>query len=112
MVENGGVVSSMGTRQTALLAKSIGCPFYVAVESHKFVRKFPLGPEDLGLEGNVLDFRTATEGGHAQESSPSAAIEESPMLDLTYPELLTAIITHSGIRTPNAVSEELIKIWN
>ncbi|RAL65579.1 hypothetical protein DID88_005251 [Monilinia fructigena] len=33
-------------------------PFYVAAESHKFVRLYPLGQYDLGIDQEVIDFRT------------------------------------------------------
>ncbi|ESZ95372.1 putative Translation initiation factor eIF-2B subunit alpha [Sclerotinia borealis F-4128] len=58
VVENGGVISRLGTYQIALLAKAAGKPFYVAAESHKFVRLYPLGQYDLGIDQEVIDFRT------------------------------------------------------
>lgn len=58
VVENGGIISRMGTYQMAVLAKASGKPMYVAAESHKFVRAFPLGQQDIGVEQNVLDFTT------------------------------------------------------
>jgi translation initiation factor eIF-2B subunit alpha len=62
VVENGGVISRLGTYQIALLAKAAGKPFYVAAESHKFVRLYPLGQYDLGIDQEVIDFRTEDEG--------------------------------------------------
>ena len=114
VVENGGVISSMGTRQLALLAQNMGKPFYVMVESHKFVRLYPLEAEELGLENDVLDFQ-GEEGSKdrtkvlQQEDDAKEAVSNA--LDLTPPELITSLITESGVRTPSAVSEELIKIW-
>lgn len=58
VVENGGVISRLGTYQIALLAKAAGKPFYVAAESHKFVRLYPLGQHDLGIEQSIVEFRT------------------------------------------------------
>lgn len=58
VVENGGVISRLGTYQIASLAKAAGKPFYVAAESHKFVRLYPLGQYDLGIDQEVIDFRT------------------------------------------------------
>lgn len=58
VVENGGIISRMGTYQMAVLAKAAGKPLYVVAESHKFVRMFPLGQYDLGVEQNVLNFTT------------------------------------------------------
>jgi translation initiation factor eIF-2B subunit alpha len=61
VVENGGIISRMGTYQLGVLAKSKGKPFYVVAESHKFVRLYPLSQFDLPIEQKVLDFRVAEE---------------------------------------------------
>lgn len=58
VVENGGIISRLGTYQIALLAKAAGKPFYVAAESHKFVRLYPLGQYDLGIDQEVIEFKT------------------------------------------------------
>jgi translation initiation factor eIF-2B subunit alpha len=60
-VENGGIISRLGTYQIALLAKAAGKPFYVAAESHKFVRLYPLGQYDLGIDQEVIEFKTVDE---------------------------------------------------
>lgn len=59
VVENGGIISRLGTYQMGLLAKSKGKPFYVVAESHKFVRLYPLSQFDLPIEQKVLDFKVA-----------------------------------------------------
>jgi translation initiation factor eIF-2B subunit alpha len=61
VVENGGIISRLGTYQIALLAKAAGKPFYVAAESHKFVRLYPLGQYDLGIDQEVIKFKTEDE---------------------------------------------------
>ena len=152
VVENGGVISRMGTYQLGILAKSAGKPFYVMAETHKFVRLYPLGQYDLPVEQKVLDFTTDTEETPQQQKFPTgrtgvdtdAASEErrwtekTPLVtekaeyfdssppshspskpiptaaaavDFTPPSLITALITESGVHTPSAVSEELIKLW-
>ena len=177
VVENGGIISRIGTYQMGILAKSMGKPVYVVTESHKFVRMFPLGQYDLPIEQKVLDFRTdmdeeAGAGSASPENSnkisqkatltePERWIEQTPAViehseyfdkvdspkasrnaslttnnsketqsgiksknrtskppntqdaavDYTPPDLITALITESGVHTPSAVSEELIKIW-
>lgn len=63
VVENGGVISRLGTYQIGILAKSAGKPFYVVAESHKFVRIFPLGQYDLPIEQKVVDFQVDNEKG-------------------------------------------------
>ena len=133
VVENGGIVSRMGTYQMGMLAKATGKPFYVVSESHKFVRLYPLGQRDLGIEQNVVDFRT-TKGSEEEESNnassptgdegvadmdggssglksgaPPSRVQDA--VDYTPPNLISGIITESGVLLPSAVSEELIKIW-
>lgn len=121
VVENGGVISGMGTYQLGLLAKSAGKPFYVVAESHKFVRLYPLGQYDLPIDQKVLDFKVKEEkeetGGvskgerEARDERGKAGAEHSDAVDFTPPCLITALITESGVHTTSAVSEELIKIW-
>lgn len=118
VVENGGIISRMGTYQLGLLARSAGKPFYVVVESHKFVRLYPVGQGDLGIgggggnnRGGILDFRTDGDGGGKEGEQGQGEGEEEEAVDFTPPEIITALITESGVHTPSAVSEELIKIW-
>ncbi|KAL1874650.1 translation initiation factor eIF-2B subunit alpha [Paecilomyces lecythidis] len=144
VVENGGIVSRMGTYQIGLLAKAMGKPFYVVAESHKFVRFYPLGQYDLPIDQSVIEFKTeedidaekqkpAQNGSQSPEGDShsekekaehmSALLNGAPpdkensktirrdAVDFTPPHLISALITESGVLTPSAVSEELIKIW-
>ncbi|KAL3696444.1 hypothetical protein R1sor_010520 [Riccia sorocarpa] len=43
----GGVINYIGTFQTALVARSMSKPVYVASESYKFARLFPLDQMDM-----------------------------------------------------------------
>ncbi len=83
VVENGGVISRMGTYQMALLAKATGKPFYVVAESHKFVRLYPLSQYDLPLNQEVVQFKTAVEGQSTPKSEKNSAdletIGEEPL---------------------------------
>jgi translation initiation factor eIF-2B subunit alpha len=56
VTQNGGIISRIGTYQIAKLAAQAKIPFYVAAETHKFVRKFPLDQRDIGYKQEVLDF--------------------------------------------------------
>ena len=161
VVENGGIISRMGTYQMGILAKAAGKPMYVVAESHKFVRMFPLGQYDLPIEQNVVKFTTENAGdgdgdgpgeqrmmggvddggdrnpGNWTEKTPAVKekgeyfdkpelvglesvsegdrgvgrMRKASAVDYTPPDLITALITESGVHTPSAVSEELIKIW-
>ncbi|KAF2217297.1 hypothetical protein CERZMDRAFT_109053 [Cercospora zeae-maydis SCOH1-5] len=121
VVENGGIISRLGTYQMGMLAKAARKPFYVVSESHKFVRLYPLGQRDLGIEQKVVEFRT-NEGvvGEGNENVVGEKEEDKVMgkawrpeeaVDYTPPGLISGIITESGVLLPSAVSEELIKIW-
>lgn len=122
VVESGGVVSRLGTYQLAMLAKMAGKPFYVVAESHKFVRLYPLGQADLGIDQQIVDF-VSTEGKVAEKEdggsktdgmdvgTPKMANNSVDAVDFTPPHLISGILTESGVLMPSAVSEELIKIW-
>ena len=76
---------------------------YVCAESHKFVRVFPLSQSDVG--GEDLRFSEGEDG----ENGGGAEVKRR--VDYTPPELITALVTESGVHTPSAVSEELIQMW-
>ena len=119
VVEDGGIISRMGTYQLAILAQSANKPLYVVAESHKFVRVYPLGQYDLPLRQTVVGFEGREEGdpekGDAGEEKKVAngkrPREDEELVDYTPPKFITSLVTETGIHTPSAVSEELIKIW-
>jgi translation initiation factor eIF-2B subunit alpha len=76
VVENGGIISRMGTYQMGVLAKSKGKPFYVVAESHKFVRLYPLSQFDLPIEQKVLDFRVTDEPEEIQPPAKTITKDE------------------------------------
>lgn len=55
VVENGGIINKLGTYQIALVAKAHNKPMYVAAESYKFARLYPLSQRDLPKETKPLD---------------------------------------------------------
>ncbi|KAL8644295.1 MAG: hypothetical protein Q9226_007840 [Calogaya cf. arnoldii] len=109
VVENGGIVSRLGTYQLAMLAKSVRKPVYVVAESHKFVRLYPLGQFDLPIQQTVVEFSDRTDD--EEKNATASGKEDDEAVDYTPPELITALVTETGVHTPSAVSEELIKIW-
>lgn len=119
MLENGSIVTQLGNHQIGLVARSASIPLHVAAESYKFVRHFPLGhgPADLasmGVKQDILRYSTnspASQGDKDKLSAAASAHPEDEMVEITPPELISALITENGIMTPNAVSEELIKLW-
>lgn len=57
VVENGGVINKLGTYQIALCAKSLNKPFYVAAESYKFARLYPLNQQvGNGVSGIIVSY--------------------------------------------------------
>ena len=95
VVENGGLISKVGTYPTAVMARALNKPFYVAVESFKFYRTYPLAQTDLPNDSKYLD---------AEE-------KEHPIVDFTPPSLINKLFTDLGVLTPSAVSDELIKLY-
>jgi translation initiation factor 2B subunit (eIF-2B alpha/beta/delta family) len=51
VVENGGVINKLGTYGIALAAKQLNKPLYVAAESYKFARLYPLNQKVGGTGG-------------------------------------------------------------
>lgn len=94
--ESGGIINHMGSYQIGVLAQNANKPLYVVSESHKFVRLFPLAPDDLPND-NI---------GEADSGFLNA-----PSVDFTPHQYITALISDLGVLTPSAVSEELIKMW-
>jgi translation initiation factor eIF-2B subunit alpha len=111
VLENGGVTSTLGGYQLALLAKALQKPFYVATESYKFVRLYPLSQLELPLRQDVVKFEGGEENAGVGNSDEKERMLDEEMIDYTPPELITALILENGVMSPNSVSEELIKLW-
>ena len=117
VLENGGIVNRVGTYQLALVAKTHSKPVYVAAESHKFARLFPLSQADLGAKPVALRPIPAEQlSGEAAAAAKSGLpgvdmATGNPASDLTPPALITLLFTDLGVLTPSAVSDELIKLY-
>jgi translation initiation factor eIF-2B subunit alpha len=61
VVESGGIINKVGTASLCLCAKMLNKPVYVAVESFKFVRFYPLNNLDVPDEFKVKRTSTSTE---------------------------------------------------
>lgn len=106
VAETGGIINHIGLYQIGCLAQANHKPFYVVTESHKFVRLYPLAPNDLptAIMSQILTEQSEIANGE----DPLLKIQ---LIDFTPHEYITALITDLGVLTPSAVSEELIKIW-
>lgn len=81
----------MGTYQIAILAKAFKKPFYVAVESYKFARMYPLSQRDLHQWGS---------GSSHHHSSGSKAHSKTPdTATLINNKNLNNTLTSSGLRS-------------
>jgi methylthioribose-1-phosphate isomerase len=97
---NGDVANKIGTYGLALAARAHGIPFYVAAPSSTI---------DLGTsEGSLIPIeqREAGEvaGWRGSRTTPEGVGIWNPAFDVTPAELVTAIITESGIFPPVEVS--------
>lgn len=97
VVENGGIINKIGSYQIAVVAKVFNKPVYIAAESYKFARMFPLNQEDVAGKISI-------------NQDPSLKVN-SPQVDYTPPEFITLLFTDLGVLTPSAVSDELIKLY-
>jgi methylthioribose-1-phosphate isomerase len=90
---NGDVANKIGTYGLALIARAHGIPFYVAAPSSTVDRATPDGsriPIEQREAGEVATWQGA-------RTAPEGVPVWNPAFDVTPAELVTAIITESGI---------------
>ncbi|KDP40635.1 hypothetical protein JCGZ_24634 [Jatropha curcas] len=102
VVESGGIINMMGTYQIALVAHGMNKPVYVAAESYKFARLYPLDQKDMAPALRPIDFGVPI---------PSKVEVETSARDYTPPQYLTLLFTDLGVLTPSVVSDELIQLY-
>ena len=118
VMENGGIVNKVGTYTLAMVAKTLKKPFYVAVESYKFARMYPLTQRDI----TDMFRHDSGDANHANTSTAATEIEATipkhdmisffhTTIDYTPAEYITLLFTDLGVLTPAAVSDELIKLY-
>jgi translation initiation factor eIF-2B subunit alpha len=134
VMENGGTVNKIGTFALGVVAKEMGVPLYVAAESYKFTRLYPLNNADLPEMNTATTGSTTGNGGGGGGSSlkfidtlnkkedekdgvgkvvalPSSVSIENPPCDFTPAKYITLLFTDLGVLTPSAVSDELIRLY-
>lgn len=94
--------------QMAIVAAACKKPFYVASESTKFARMFPLSQQDLPPYEQKLEHAAFVGKG----PPPDHLKAEQPSRDYTPPQYITMLFTDLGVLTPSAVSDELIKLFD
>jgi methylthioribose-1-phosphate isomerase len=93
---NGDAANKIGTYGVAVLAKAHGIPFYVAAPSSTF---------DLSLadgSGIPIEERDAREVTHGlgKQTAPDGVKVYNPAFDVTFANLITAIVTEKGVIRP------------
>ena len=122
VVENGGAVNKVGTFSLACCAQACRKPFYVAAESYKFARLYPLRQADLPDNiAEPFDFcdttahssnKAAAEGDKVEKLKLHENIQvDNPSVDFTPSKFITLLFTDLGVLTPSAVSDELIRLY-
>ncbi|RLN89693.1 hypothetical protein BBJ28_00013544 [Nothophytophthora sp. Chile5] len=91
VVENGGIVNSQ---------------FYVAAESYKFARLYPLTQRDVPQK----QMAAITADEKLDQTLKNVSFT-SPFFDYTPPGYISLMFTDLGVLTPSAVSDELIKLY-
>jgi translation initiation factor eIF-2B subunit alpha len=119
VVENGGIVNKIGTYALAACAATAGKPCYVAAESYKFARLYPLHQSDLPSQPEEYLHFVDTSGTPESAVDPEyrpVKLDESiqrlnPFVDFTPAKFITLLFTDLGVLTPSAVSDELIRLY-
>ena len=101
IAENGGVINKVGTYTLACCSAACNKPMYVAAESYKFARLYPLRQSDLPLNPN----KPSTDVGATDIAY------HNPSVDFTPSKFISLLFTDLGVLTPSAVSDELIRLY-
>jgi translation initiation factor eIF-2B subunit alpha len=115
------VLLQLGTYQVAMIAKTLRKPLYVAVESYKFARMYPLSQRDVE---DMVGFSSSGAASTSTAVSATASGEYKDLqegkitklfphatVDFTPAKYITLLFTDLGVLTPAAVSDELIRLY-
>ncbi len=110
VMQNGGIISGMGTAQLAHLTKTVkgGIKrFYVAAETHKICRKTPIAYPMVNRVGvNQKDISKFDHiGVDLDPATFGKLVEEQDEVDYTDPELIDGIITEQGVKMASQIWE-------
>lgn len=115
VMQNGGIISGMGTAQLAHLTKTVkgGIKrFYVAAETHKICRKTPIAYPMVNRVGirqkDISKFdNVGVEPDLGSDADPDVVgmVAEQDEVDYTDPELIDGIITEQGVKMTSQIWE-------
>jgi translation initiation factor eIF-2B subunit alpha len=95
-----------------MAAKTFNKPVYVAAESYKFARFYPLTQADLPeRRSEQLPLHPCVKDKDPAWQRPALVEMENPSCDYTPSQYISLIFTDLGILTPAAVSDELIRLY-
>ena len=134
------VTLQIGTYQIAIVAQAYNTPVYVAAESYKFTRLFPLNQRDFdsSVNASLEPVKSSVEDHdyskymvrhlcwfavpvHGLTGCGCGVVEwlccgtvqsENPSCDYTPPKYISLLFTDLGVLTPSAVSDELIRLYS
>jgi len=113
-------VNKLGTYALAACAATAGKSLYVAAESYKFARLYPLHQSDLPNQHpaplHFVDTTTVDEKSDSSKELKPLEMDKSvkvvnPAVDFTPAKFITLLFTDLGVLTPSAVSDELIRLY-
>lgn len=110
VAESGAIINQTGSLNVAFAAKAFNVPLYVAAESYKFVRIYPLTQRDISnadVDSMPRPYRQVVR----MDDIPKQLQFECPSSDLTPGSYISLLITDLGVLTPAAVSEALMKMY-
>ncbi|KAF6002534.1 Translation initiation factor [Cyanidiococcus yangmingshanensis] len=110
IAESGATINQTGSLNIAVAAKALNVQLFVAAESYKFVRIYPLTQRDItrtDAESAPRAYRQVVRN----EDIPRQIQYECPSSDLTPGSYISLLITDLGVLTPVAVSEALMKMY-
>jgi len=112
VAENGGVINKIGTYGASIVAKAYHKPFYVAAESCKFSRLFPLSQKDIPMFAlRAAEYTKTVKTGFQRRASVDNVGSQKNANDYTPPSYITLLFTDMGVLTPSAIADELIKLY-
>ncbi|KAK2954682.1 putative Translation initiation factor eIF-2B subunit alpha [Blattamonas nauphoetae] len=94
VTENGGIINKTGTRTVSSIALEHQKDFFVAAESYKFSKLYPLSQGHLRNLTPLPPLRTIT------TPPQDAVLFDCPEFDYTPPSFIRCLLTEVGVKTP------------
>ena len=105
VLRDGTVTNKIGTFEKAVVAKSFGIPFYIAMPWSTY------DPDTVSAADIPIEYRNGNEVSHVktptgyERVSPEDSELLNPAFDITAPEFITGYITRDGILSQNQLQQ-------